>query len=257
MQARALAVLTRDRVDAQSYARVLAPLGLDVLAMPVTKAASAADPDALQRALDDGNYDAIVVASPRAAYELAKAANQRPGRQLPMVWAVGPSTKRALEIEQLASVHPPNVRDGVELARALVAAQPLAGRRVLVPRAEEGRTDSFEILRSAGAEVVDVVAYRTRAVAPDDPALHSGADALASGSAVVCAVFAPSQVAALGAVMAARGLALGALPVLFCAIGETTAGALRTAGVAAVAVADSPTPEGMARAVGSVYPPKA
>jgi uroporphyrinogen-III synthase len=43
----------------------------------------------------------------------------------------------------------------------------------------------------------------------------------------------------------------------FCAIGETTAAALRAAGIAEVAVAQAPTPEGMANAVRSVYPPSA
>src|SRR5690242_14137098 len=69
----ATAVLTRDPVDVPSYARVLAPLGLDVIAMPVTRTVSAADPDALVRALGDGVYSAIVVASPRAAAELGRA----------------------------------------------------------------------------------------------------------------------------------------------------------------------------------------
>ena len=57
---------------------------------------------------------------------------------------------------------PPDVRDGAELARALVASRDLAGKRVLVPRAEDGRDEALEILRAAGAEVVDVIAYRTR-----------------------------------------------------------------------------------------------
>jgi uroporphyrinogen-III synthase len=40
----------------------------------------------------------------------------------------------------------------------------------------------------------------------------------------------------------------------FVAIGETTAAALRAAGVREVAVADTPTPAGIACAVSSVYP---
>jgi len=65
----------------------------------------------------------------------------------------------------------------------------------------------------------------------------------------VCAVFAPSQVAALDAVFGIRRIAAP-----FAAIGETTAAALRTAGAAVVAVADAPTPEGLAKAVSAVYP---
>ena len=255
----AVAVLTRDPVDAQGYASVLAPLGLEVLAMPVTKTVPAADPGALSRALDTGDYAAIVVASPRAAHELARAvaalASVRTTMpDLPDVWAVGPATKRALDIAKLPAHQPADVRDGAELANKLVASRSLAGKRVLVPRAEEGRVDALEILRAAGAEVVDVVAYRTVAVAADDATLAQGADLLIRGGAAICAVFAPSQVTALAAVMAARDHELAALVTQFCAIGETTAAALRAAGVRDVAVAAAPSPEGMAQAVRSVYP---
>ncbi len=127
---------------------------------------------------------------------------------------------------------------------------------MLVPRAEEGRTEALETLREAGAIVVDVVAYRTVPAPPDDEALREGCDALVDGTAAVCAVFAPSQVSALAQIMTARGHTLASLPVRFCAIGDTTAAALRAEGIAEVAVASAPTPEGMAHAVGSVYPPR-
>ena len=242
----AFAVLTRDPASAAAYAAALAPLGLEVVAMPVTRHAAAPDPQALARAVDAGGYAAIVVASPRAAHELARAAA---GRELPEVWAVGPATRRALDIAKLPAHHPPGVRDGAELARRLVAERAVAGRRVLVPRAEEGRVEALDILRAAGAEVVDVVAYRTVPVAASDPEVARGAELLRGGAAV-CAVFAPSQVDALAAIVGP----LGRLAARFCAIGETTAAAVRAAGVAEVAVAGAPTPEGMARAVRSVYP---
>jgi uroporphyrinogen-III synthase len=168
------------------------------------------------------------------------------------VWAVGPATLRALAIAKIPALHPPEVRDGAALARRLAASRTLAGRRVLVPRAEEGRTEALAILRAAGAEVVDVIAYRTLPLGEDDPALARGAELLRRGQAAVCAVFAPSQVTALTAVAGP----LGALATRFCAIGETTASALRSAGVRDVAVAPAPSPEGMARAVRSVYPPR-
>lgn len=254
----ATAVLTRDPVDTLAYARVLEQFGLEVVAMPVTQTASAADPDALVRALGDGTYSAIVIASPRAAHELARA-HVRVAHTidpLPVIWAVGPATKRALEIAQLAAHLPEDVRDGGELAVRLATSRDLRGERVLVPRAEDGRTEALDTLREAGAIVVDVVAYRTLPAAPDDASLSAGIDALIGGRAAVCAVFAPSQVSALAQIMTARGHTLASLAARFCAIGETTAAALRAAGVREVAVASAPTPEGMAHAVGSVYPPR-
>jgi uroporphyrinogen-III synthase len=251
----AVAVLTRDPGDAQPYAAALVPLGLESVAMPVTKPAPAADPDALVRAVSHGSYDVIVVASPRAAHELARAVAASMGASvtmldMPDVWAVGPATKRALDIAKLPSQLPANVRDGVELAKMLVAKMSLKGKRVLVPRAEEGRLEPIAILREAGAEVVDVVAYRTVSVAVDDPNVQQGAELLRQGDATVCCVFAPSQAVALSAIVGP----LGKVSTTFAAIGETTAAALREGGAERVVVARLPTPEGMAQAVRSVYP---
>jgi uroporphyrinogen-III synthase len=254
-------VLTRHLAGARVYAATLAPIGLTVIAMPVTRTEAAADPDALVHALDDGEYDAIVVASARAAHELARAASLRiTGTGIPEraeVWAVGPATKRALDEAAVPATLPPDVRDAAELAARLLEERELAGKRVLLPRAEDGRTEAAELLRDAGAIVVEVIAYRTRPAHADDPLVQDGANALVDGAADVLCVFAPSQVTALAAVLAERGLTLPEVVqrgVVVCAIGETTAQALREAGIERVAVATAPTPQGMAHAVRSVYP---
>src|SRR4051812_44140753 len=102
----AFAVLTRDPVDAQAYASVLLPLGLEVVPMPVTTTAPADDPDALARALATAGFAAIVVASPRAAHELVRAARATgQALALPEVWAVGPATQRTLEIAGISAQH--------------------------------------------------------------------------------------------------------------------------------------------------------
>jgi uroporphyrinogen-III synthase len=119
---------------------------------------------------------------------------------------------------------------------------------VLVPRAEGGRDEAIAMLRDAGAVVDAIVAYRTVPAAADDPALARGLEVL-RGEAAVCAVFAPSQVAALDALVEIRRISAP-----FAAIGETTAAALRAAGAAVVVVADGPTPERLANAVSGVYP---
>jgi uroporphyrinogen-III synthase len=245
----AYAVVTRDRQGAAPYAAALAPLGLEVVAMPVTRTAPPADPDALARALARGGHAAIVCASARGAAALAAAAAAAavPAAALPEVWAVGPATARALEAAGLRAIAPPGVRDAGSLARALTAVRALAGARVLVPRAEDGRDEAIAQLRAAGAEIDDVVAYRTVAAPADDPALAEGRVLLAAGGAAVCVVLAPSQVAALAALVALP-------PLPFAAIGETTAAALRAAGATRLAVAATPTPAGIASAVRSVYP---
>jgi uroporphyrinogen-III synthase len=236
------AVFTRDHDDCEPYRALLAVLGLDVVAMPVTVAVPPQDAGALARALDAGGHAAIVVTSRRAAAEVAES-----GRPLPEVWAVGEAAARPLA----GAIHPPDAIDGGSLARALIAARSVAGQRILVPRAEHGRTEAIELLRAAGAIVEEVVAYRMEAAPADSPAVAEGRARLVGGAAV-CVVFAPSQVAALVDIVGP----LPALAARFCAIGHTTAGALRDAGVLEVEVAATPTPEGIARAVRSVYPPR-
>lgn len=259
----AVAVITRDG-DA-AYAAALAALGLETVVMPVTQTAPAADPDALGRAIARGGYRAVVVASARAARELVRAAGSAAlrerasgatlpelsagGAALPEVWAVGAATARALG--DVPAIVPDGVRDGASLARAMIAMRALAGERVLVPRAEDGRDDAIAILRDAGAIVDDVVVYRTVPVPADDPAIARGRELLAAGGAAVCVVFAPSQVAALDALVG-----VSTIVTTWVAIGETTAQALRDRGAAAVAVAATPTPEGIANAVAAVYPPR-
>jgi uroporphyrinogen-III synthase len=175
-----------------------------------------------------------VIASARAAAAVAAA-----GTPHGEVWAVGPATLRALADAGIGATYPSGVIDGESLAHAIVGARELAGKRVLVPRSETGRPEAAAILRAAGADVVEVVAYRTVATPLDANALRDAA---------VCVVFAPSQVAAL-----AGHVRLADANIPFVAIGETTAAALRASGVI-VAVADEPTPEGIARAVAAVYP---
>jgi uroporphyrinogen-III synthase len=243
-------VLTRDPADVVAYAAQLAPRGIDVIAMPVTRTAPAADPRALARALATGPFAAIVVVSARGAAELVRVlADSSALAPPPEIWAIGPATLQALAVANVPAQHPPNVRDGADLARALVASG-VTGR-VLVPRAEDGRPEVVDILRASGAEVVDVAAYRTLAVAADDPALAAGRAALSAGA--VCGVFAPSQVTALVTLLGP----LDRLATRFCAIGETTAAALRVAGIAEPAVATAPTPEAFARAVAALCSPSA
>ncbi|MDQ3338935.1 MAG: uroporphyrinogen-III synthase [Myxococcota bacterium] len=241
------AVITRDVDGGSPYAEALeAALGLEAIMMPVTQTAPPDDPNELVRAMEHGGYQAIICASRHAAGAIIRAKGHTP---IPEVWAVGPATARVLDQAHLSPIFPETARDGESLVRALLLQRDLVGKRVLVPRAEDGRDEGIAILREAGVLVDDIVAYRTIAVAADAPAIARGLEVLANGQAAVCCVFAPSQVAALDALIGVRKI-----ETRYAAIGETTAEALRDAGAEVIAVAATPTPEGIAKAVASVYP---
>ncbi|MFN0246193.1 MAG: uroporphyrinogen-III synthase [Kofleriaceae bacterium] len=241
----AYAVVTRELDSTSAYVTVLATRGLDVIAMPVTRTEPPRDATALARALES-QYAAIVIASVRGAAALVAARGAQP---LPEVWAVGPATQRALQAAGISARTAQSASDAAALAHALIATREIAGQRVLVPRAEGGRDDAIEILRAAGAEVVDVIAYRTVPAPADDPAVVAGHDALVLGRADVCVVFAPSQVRALEGLVGP----LVRLNVVWVAIGDTTGAVLREAGIDEVSIATTPTPEGVANAVAAVY----
>lgn len=247
------AVFTRE-VDASSaYVSTLAALGLEIVAMPLTRTEPPRDPGALARALEAGGHAAILIASARGAAALVEAATG--GRiypTLPEVWAVGPATLRTLVAGGIPAIHPPAAHDGASLAHAMIDERVLDGRRVLVARAEDGREEAMAILRAAGAIVEDVPVYRTVPSPPDDPVLARGRELLLGGRAAVCVVFAPSQVTALAALVGP----LGERHTTYAAIGDTTAAMLKELGVATVAVAITPTPEGLANAIAAVYPPR-
>jgi uroporphyrinogen-III synthase len=246
----ATAILTRDAAGARPYAEALAPLGLAAVALPVTTTADVepADQAALTEAVRQP-WDGVLVASARAAAPLAAALAGTPLRA--RVMAVGAATAAALARHGIAADTAEG--DGLTAAALLLAA---GCRSVLVPRALGGRDEAIEHLRGAGARVLALPVYRTVVAPADAPVLVPGLDLVAAGSADVVALFAPSQVGALAALLAGRGVALvdALASSIIAAIGATTAAALDERGLRAHAVAARPEPAAMAQAVGAVYP---
>jgi uroporphyrinogen-III synthase len=234
------------------YAEALAALGLTAVAMPVTRVAPASDVDRARLAHAAAaieRYDAIVVASAHAVAALLAALGSR--RDIPAVWAVGPATAAALLDGGIVARTAPARYDAGGLGAAVSAT---GARRVLLPRADGGRDEAIVALEASGATVDAITAYQTVARAPNDPDLIEGLTILDRGTPEVVCVFAPSQVAALDAVLASRGMKLATLGCPIVAIGATTGAALDAAGVPPAAIAATPTPEGMAAAVATVYP---
>lgn len=280
------AVATREPGRAAPYLEALAPLGLTGLAMPVTITAPVEDLAPLAAALSSlGDGDLVIVASARAselvAAELARFSAAPSGVAW---WAVGASSAAPLARLGISVATAPRA-SAAGVAEAILsgagpaglaglaasAPAPLAGRRVLLPRAEEGRDEAALALRAAGARVDELVVYRTTAralpppasspspagsaLSPDAAALRAALDRWLAGEVAVAALFAPSQVNALAGWLAASGTSLAESPVWFAAIGDTTAQALAAAGCSRLVVASAPTPEAMANAVASRYSP--
>jgi uroporphyrinogen III methyltransferase/synthase len=158
-------VVTRPRAQAGGFAAALEEMGAEVVPLPAIRIAPAPDPEPLRQAVRcAGTFDWIVFTSVNgvARFFAALADAGRDARALApaRIAAIGPAT--AAELAKHAII--PDLVPGEYVAEAAVealAAEGVAGKRVLLPRAEIARAVLPDELRARGAEVVDVAAYRT------------------------------------------------------------------------------------------------
>ncbi|HET7787220.1 MAG TPA: uroporphyrinogen-III synthase [Myxococcales bacterium] len=170
-------LVTRAAEDAPELEDLLRLRGAVPVRMPCIQFEDAPDAARVARILAASPPDLVVVSSPHAARRLLALC----GRLDVPLAAVGTATARELPGEVLV----PEAGTG---ASALLAAlrDRVAGRRVLVPRAEGGNPALVDGLRAAGAHVEVLTLYRTVAAKSADLSLLQGLGAIsfASGSAV-------------------------------------------------------------------------
>jgi uroporphyrinogen-III synthase len=196
----------------------------------------------LRAAVREHVYDWIVFTSSNAVAAWVASEVQLPsGIVAPAIAAVGPATAAALADAGLAPTLVPEQFTAEALSTALGAAYPLAGRRVLFPRATDAQRVVPESLRLAGAVVDEIDCYE-KVDNPDGAAALRRALAADAIDAIVFT--APSQVSAwLGAVGSVEDRLLTA------AIGPATAAAARRRGVRIDVVAPVHTLSGVAAAM--------
>jgi len=231
-------LVTRAEEQAGALAETLRRAGAEPVVLPTIRVVPVpgAALDAPIARLDD--YDLVVFTSANAVRLFARAAAARGvplAERRPRAVCVGPVTAAAAA-EAGLSVEPlPGRFDAEGVLEALVQRHPLAGRRILLPRAERAREVLPEGLRRAGAEVESVVVYRTEPAPLDADGLRGRlvrdelhALTFTSPSTVrhfFAALDAPSRAATLRCVVAA--------------IGPVTAGALEELGRPADVVAET------------------
>lgn len=246
-----LVVVTREEGPKGVLSERLTALGASVWALPCTATEPVADPGQLDRALAGlAGFDWLVVTSARAVDALC----ERPA--WPSAWTAGPRPK----VAAVGRASARRLRDaglpvdlvgsggGEALGRALVeAAAPLRRIRILWPRAEGARPELGRTLGSAGVEVSDPVAYRTRAVRPES--LRAFAEALVAGRIAAVTFAAPSAAEALAAALPTGDLSSLRDRTLVASIGPTTSEALAACGAPPDVQAAEPAARALAEAV--------
>lgn len=155
-------VVTRCRDDAEALASPLARAGATVLLFPTIVRVPPRSLGPLDRALARiAAFHWLVFTSPQAArVAFARLRRLRAG-PVPPIAAIGADTARALEELGHVPALVPEVATAEALAAALRAGG-VEGKRLLFPRAREGRDVVPALLAAAGAQVTVATAYETR-----------------------------------------------------------------------------------------------
>jgi uroporphyrinogen III methyltransferase / synthase len=251
-------VITRPPEQAPELASALEAIGARVTTLSAIAIAPVEDTtalDAAARAL--GTFDWVVLTSANGVAALASRLVA-----LGIGWGdrgrahfavIGPATARALELQGITPDFVPTEYVAEAIAAGLGA---VAGRRILLLRADIARRALADELRRGGAEVTEVVAYCTLNQPPDVATLRGvfGADrpdvvTFTSSSTVrglvrglEAAGYAPERILA--------GVALAA-------IGPITAGTLREHGLEPKIVAEEYSVPGLVRAILAHFAPAA
>ncbi|HEY3163948.1 MAG TPA: hydroxymethylbilane synthase [Candidatus Limnocylindrales bacterium] len=234
-------LVTRAAEQADELVSALRDAGLDPV--PVPTIAIEFDPprghlDAAAGMLH--TYRWVVITSANGARAMLKAAERVLTELGAPSWAaIGPATRRVLEHEGIEVQFQPSRSSGIAMASGLPV---VAGDLILVVRGDLADEELVVGLRARGAEVDDVVAYRTREAPESSRGLIRHATAAGPIAAVVFT--SGSTVRGLLALGQADSIEVRSLPAV--CIGPETAGEARAAGFLVLAV--SPTPDSAALA---------
>ena len=248
-------VLTRAAEDSAELARALETLGAEILLMPTVTFAPPEDwrkLDEQLRRLDW--FDAILFLSKNAVrYIFDRCAQlgiqcEVAGSSSRFIAAVGSGTAEVLKEKGLRVDYVAKNHTGESLVQEL--RESLAGRRVLLPRSDRGDDRVPRALREIGANVTEVIAYRTGAPAALDPAILAR---IRGGQADAIVFASPSAFHNFRDAIGAAEIAKLAACVQFVAIGPTTTRAIRESGARVAVEAEEASATGLAAALAKHY----
>ena len=176
-------------------------------------------------------YRWVVVTSPNGARAILSAAGRNLTELGAPTWAaIGPATRKVLEDEGIDVAFQPRQSSGIEMA-VKIPVQP--ADRVLVVRGDLADDGLALALRARGADVDDVIAYRTREAPESSRPLLLRA---AAGRPIAAVAFTSgSTVRGLVSLAAAELMDIRSFPAV--CIGPETVAAARSAGFRILAVA--------------------
>jgi len=224
-------VITRAAVQSEALAKELSARGAIPVVLPLV---SFAEPDGfaqLDRAITDiAQYDWLILTSAQAVRAVTQRSDNLE-KPLPStgnlrVACVGPVTAEAARSANLAVEYVALTHNGVALANELGSR--LQGAKVLLPRSDRANPDLPLALQRYGAQVTEVIAYRTLRPGETD---QGGLKKMVEGQADAILFFSPSAVQHFSDLAGGDRLHTIQDKLAITAVGLVTAKALREAGV--------------------------
>jgi uroporphyrinogen III methyltransferase / synthase len=158
------------------------------------------------------------------------------------IFAVGEKTKRALESSGFQVVASPSHSSAQELAKILQSHQ-IHGAKILFPKSQIARDELPEQLRAMGAEVDEVVVYKT--IIPESKNSNHVHELMQKNKIDIITFFSPSSAINFVEMF---GYEFPSVVVAVC-IGPTTAETLIQLGLIKIVVAKQATIEGVVEAI--------
>ncbi|MEP6638105.1 MAG: uroporphyrinogen-III synthase [Chloroflexota bacterium] len=190
-------------------------------------------------------YRWVVITSANGARAILKAAERILTELGAPSWAaIGPATRRVLEREGIEVELQPGQSSGIAMAVELPV---VAGDRILVVRGDLADEELAVALRARGAEVDDVIAYRTR----EAPESSRGLLRTATADGPIAAAVFTSRSTVRGLVSLGDPGSIDVRSIPAVCIGPETAEEARTAGFRILAVAATPDSVALAAATAS------
>lgn len=245
-------VVTRAAEQAEELVAALESLGAEIVFLPTVAFVEAQDLAPLDLAvLDLDKFDWVIFTSRNAVKFLVQrfpALNIPPKQRThllltPKVAVIGPSTHdEALCAGFLPDYEAAEFRGEILAGELLEKVQ---GKRILLPRSNLANSTLPQILREAGAEVVEVNAYRTIVPTLDEKQL----EAIRQGAVDVITFFSPSSYRHLADEIGVDTLHRQSSKIVFATIGPTTSEALRRDGLEVAIEAPSASAEELWEAI--------
>jgi len=254
-------LVTRPREQAAELVDRLTALGAESIEAPMIRMAPPDDPDPLLRAAaSPEDFDWIIFTSANAveAFMTALLDGERDIRALkgPRLCTSGTATADKLATYGIKVDLIPREFRADAVVPSLLALGPMAGVRVLLPRADIGREVIGEQLRDAGAVVTEVIAYRTileDAQREGDPDIYR---MLLDGRIDVSTFTSPSAIRNFAKIHGADQVADLLKNTVVATIGPVTADAARQLGIPVTIQPRTYTIPALVDAIAAYYAPK-